>query len=394
MPAVKPEILTWARETAGLSLEEAAHAIGLGSAHGKPAQERLLALEQGEAEPSRSLLRRMAQKYRRSLLVFYLDKPPEQGDRGEDFRSVSGAAPPLFDATLDALLRDIRARHSLVRSVLEDDEVQARSFVGSANMQQGTVNVGQSIIETLDFDIHHFRDQDSTAEAFAYLRSRIEEAGIFVLLIGNLGSHHTNIPADTFRGFAIADPVAPLVVVNDQDARTAWSFTVLHEVTHLWLGTTGVSGASVEARIERFCNEVAGQILLPAGEIQALEGIHALPFEETVQRISAFAQSRKISRAMVAYSLFQAHVIPEATWRTLRTRFYEDWQKSRSRRRARQRADAGGPSYYVVRRHRLGPALLSLVSRSLGEGVLTHTKAAQVLGVKPRNVEPLLRVGV
>ena len=260
-------------------------------------------------------------------------------------------------------------------------------------MQQSTVNVARSIVKTLDFDIHQFRNQDSTGDAFAYLRSRIEEAGIFVLLIGNLGSYHTNIPVDTFRGFAIADPIAPLVVVNDQDARAAWSFTVLHEVTHLWLGTTGVSGASVEAQIERFCNDVAAQILLPAGEIQTLESIRDLAFEETVQRISTFAEARKISRAMVAYNLLQAHVIPEATWRMLRARFYEDWQESRSRRRARQRADDGGPSYYVVRRHRLGPALLSLVRRSLGEGVLTHTKAAQVLGVKPRNVEPLLRVG-
>ena len=393
MPAVKPEILTWARETAGLSLEEAAHAIGLPSARGKTGPERLFALEQGEAEPTRPLLRKMAQKYRRSLLVFYLDQPPRQGDRGEDFRSVPGTTPPHYDATLDALLRDIRARQSLVKSVLEDDDVPARGFVGSASMQQSTVNVARSIVKTLDFDIHQFRNQDSTGDAFAYLRSRIEEAGIFVLLIGNLGSYHTNIPVDTFRGFAIADPIAPLVVVNDQDARAAWSFTVLHEVTHLWLGTTGVSGASVEAQIERFCNDVAAQILLPAGEIQTLESIRDLAFEETVQRISTFAEARKISRAMVAYNLLQAHVIPEATWRMLRARFYEDWQESRSRRRARQRAEDGGPSYYVVRRHRLGPALLSLVRRSLGEGVLTHTKAAQVLGVKPRNVEPLLRVG-
>jgi hypothetical protein len=44
----------------------------------------------------------------------------------------------------------------------------------------------------------------------------------------------------------------------------------------------------------------------------------------------------------------------------------------------------------VLKRHRLGEALLGFVKRSLAEGTLTHTKAAQVLGVKPRNVDPLL----
>lgn len=47
-------------------------------------------------------------------------------------------------------------------------------------------------------------------------------------------------------------------------------------------------------------------------------------------------------------------------------------------------------SYYVVKRHRLGNALLDLVRRSLIENTITPTKAGHVLGVKPRNVEPLV----
>jgi len=40
----------------------------------------------------------------------------------------------------------------------------------------------------------------------------------------------------------------PFIVINDQDARAAWSFTALHEVAHLGLGTTGVSPASITRR--------------------------------------------------------------------------------------------------------------------------------------------------
>ena len=390
MPAINPDILTWARETAGFSLEEAAQAISLQSAHGKTGAERLFDLEQGKGDPSRPLLRRMALKYRRSLLIFYLDRAPRQGDRGQDFRIAPGTQPPEYDPTLDALLRDISTRHALVKSVLEDDESPSLKFVASARMTNSQA-VAKSITETLGFDLGQFRDQETIENAFGYLRSKIENAGIFLLLIGNLGSHHTNIPAQTFRGFAIADPIAPFVIINDQDARSAWSFTALHEVTHLWLGTTGISGSSAEARIEQFCNEVAGAMLLQPGELAELADITHASFDRAIEQIAAFAQARNISRAMVAYNLLVADLIDRRTWRQLRDRFYQDWQDTRSRTREKQKSTDGGPRYYVVRRHRLGSALLNLVDRSLDDGLLTHTKAGQVLGVKPRNVAPLLR---
>ena len=48
----------------------------------------------------------------------------------------------------------------------------------------------------------------------------------------------TAIPVEIFRGFAIADSIAPFVVVNDRDAKPAWSFTVFHEVSPLMAGKT------------------------------------------------------------------------------------------------------------------------------------------------------------
>jgi transcriptional regulator with XRE-family HTH domain len=64
MPTLNPDILRWARTTAGLSLEEAAHAIELNHARGVSGPQRLAALEAGKEEPSRPLLLRMAKAYR------------------------------------------------------------------------------------------------------------------------------------------------------------------------------------------------------------------------------------------------------------------------------------------------------------------------------------------
>jgi Zn-dependent peptidase ImmA (M78 family) len=387
---LNPEIFTWARNTAGLSADEAARALGFNNTRDRSAAERLRALEAGDEEPSRSVLVRMAKAYRRSLLVFYLAEPPRTGDRGQDFRTVAGAPPPLYNPALDALIRDVRGRQTIVRSLLEETEPQPVDFVGAASMNDPTDDLARRIVERLQFSLADFRRQARVEDAFNYLREKIEAAGAFVLLLGNLGTHHTNIPVDIFRGFAIADPIAPFIVINDQDARAALAFTALHEVAHLWLGTTGISGTSIEARIESYCNDVAGEILLPRAEIRTLAHLRPTQFDNIIETISTFARARKISRAMVAYKLLRVDAIAEATWRQLTDRFRQEWIASRARQEEADSGHSGGPSYYVVKRHRLGNALLDLARRSLGEGVLTHTKAAQILGVKPRNVDPLL----
>jgi Zn-dependent peptidase ImmA (M78 family) len=389
MPTLNPTILKWARETAGLSLDEAAHKIALNEAYGKSGAERLAAIEDGADEPSRSLVVRMAKAYQRSLLVFYLAEPPRKGDRGQDFRTVAGAV-PSYDPLLDALIRDIKGRQNILKSSLEEEGAERLRFIGSANMDVSVEALAQRIAQDLDFNLDAFRAQPLIGEAFAYLRSKIEHRGIFVLLLGNLGSYHTNISVDTFRGYAIADHVAPLILINDQDAKSAWSFTALHEVTHLWLGASGISGWGDGSQIERYCNDVASEILLPKRENRDLARIRATSLDELIDGVSAYARSHRVSRPMVAYRLFRLGVIDERRWNQLSSRFKQEWLASREREAIERRGKEGGPSYYVVKRHRLGDALLKFVTRSLGEGLLSYTKAGQVLGEKARNVDPLL----
>ena len=242
--SIRPEMLTWARETAGPSLEDAARSIGLKKARGETGPNRLAKLESGDHEPKPALLEKMAKTYRRPLLVFYLNDPPKAADRGQDFRTLPGEE--RDNPELDALIRDIKARQELVRSVLEDEEIEPPNFVGKASLEIPVRALAARIQKRFEIDIAEFRSHKTIDDAFNYLRAKMEQAGVFVLLIGNLDSHHTNIPVRIFRGYASADRLAPMIVINDQDVRAAWSFTALHELVHLWLGETGISG--VDAR--------------------------------------------------------------------------------------------------------------------------------------------------
>ncbi|MCI4568526.1 XRE family transcriptional regulator [Lysobacter sp. CFH 32150] len=390
MPRVNPSILVWARETAGLSPEEAARKIGIVTARGIEAADRLSALESGEIEPTRPLLLKMAKQYRRPLLSFYLSEVPARGDRGQDFRTLPEGRDESSDALVDALLRDVRARQQMVRATLEEDASTLR-FIDSSNIADGVTAVANKIQQTLSFDRDEFRRQPNPETAFAVLRELVEDQGIFVLLIGNLGSHHTALEPEVFRGFALADQIAPFVVINDQDAKAAWSFTLLHELAHLWLGQTGISGANPASTIERFCNDVASEILLPVEDLQVIDLPPLAGADVVSAEIARFARPRNLSYSMVAYRLFTARRISREMWEQLRVRFRDLWRRERLRARAQAREDdSSGPSYYVVRRHRLGNALIGLVRQQLDDGELTPSKAAKILGVKPRNVEPLV----
>ncbi|HXJ95854.1 MAG TPA: ImmA/IrrE family metallo-endopeptidase [Terriglobia bacterium] len=358
------------------------------TARGVTGPERLAKIE-ATGDPPRSVLLQMAKKYRRPLLIFYLNQPPRTGDRGQDFRTLPGE--DRRNPELDALIRDIRSRQGLVRSVLEDEEAERPGFVGAATMEMPVAVLADRMVEKLNFSLNAFRGEKTANDPFGYLRAQIEAAGVFVLLLGNLGSHHSNIPLEFFRGFAIADPLAPMIVINDQDARTAWSFTALHELVHIWLGTTGISGRDAGAQIERYCNDVAGEILVPAPELAALARLSG--FERMAAAISDFAEARRVSRSMVAYKLFRRGRISRTVWERLDAHFRKEWLAVKERKAEQQRASEGGPSYYVVKRHRVGEALLALMRRALDEGAITYTKAGRVLGVKPTNVQPLLGHG-
>ena len=395
-------MLVWAREGAGLEVEEAADRLGFIKATEKEsASRRLMALENGDRAPTRAQLLELARVYRCPLLAFYMKRPPRRDDRGEDFRQSAGAVSRREGSLLDALLRDIRARQEMVRSLLEDEEEsQELAFVGSASINDGARTVATSIASTLEFDHRERGARRGDADTlFRTLRERAESAGVFVLLIGDLGSYHTALGVEVFRGFAISDRVAPFVVINDQDARAARSFTLIHELAHIWLDRSGVSGApspnaprSPEDRIEQFCNDVAGEFLLPA------EALHAQPAEFDAKdkggaedAIRLLADAWSVSEPMAAYRLKRSGMIATSVYRDLISDYAARWQQQRRRQRERNRERDGAPSAYVIRRSRLGRALLDVVRRTLRDNVLTHTKAAKLLGVKPGAVEPLLR---
>jgi Zn-dependent peptidase ImmA (M78 family)/transcriptional regulator with XRE-family HTH domain len=382
MPRVNPDILVWARETAGLAQDEAARKLSI-------SEDRLKAMEEGEHPPTHRQLTAISEKYRRPLVTFYLPRRPLARNFGQDFRTLPRDHEPVHDALVSALLRDIQARQQLVRAAMEEaDEAVRLDFVASADADIGLNRLVEQINEKIGYPISEYRAQRTVGDAFALLRDRVERSGVFVVLMGNLGTHHTDIDVKVFRGFALADEYAPFIVINEKDSRAAWSFTLLHELVHIWLGQTGISGYDSGVEIEKFCDAVASRILLDPRELFELDLPHNAPTEVAAALITAFANSRKISRKMVAYNLLLQGLINVALYRTLAALF----DAERSAKRVEEERE-GGPSYYIVKRHRVGHALLDFTRRMIKGGVLSTPRAGKVLGVKPTSVSQLVGLG-
>lgn len=383
---VSPIVLRWAREKAGLSLLAAAKKLTAQS------QSRLQLLETGEETPSASLLEKMAKVYRVPLTALYLSEPPKESARVADYRTLPIDRSPADDALVDSLIQDAQARQGLIKSLREDaDEARPLVFVGSSSMSDGVAPIVESIRAVLGGinarDLWEKADSDAV---FSALRDAAERAGIIVILKGDLGSHHTAIEVAAFRGLAITDRVAPLIVINDNDARSAWSFTLIHELAHLWLGQSAVSDQSPQRREERFCNDVASRFLLPLKTLDDLDLEDVLfDREELYQRVRSFAEARNLSTTMVAYRLLRSKRIAPDMWHDIQARSKAAWEKGRAEQKDRRRGKTG-PDYFTVRRHRLGRNLISFVARMLDEGAITTAKAARILGVRPANVRPLI----
>ena len=223
-----------------------------------------------------------------------------------DLRRVVGATPLSED--FFEVLADATAKQQWFIDYLREGGAEPLPFVGRFQFatRPEIKIVADDIRRTLGITV---TDRTSSADADAYFRllaDRAEDKGILVMKSGIVrASTRRRLSEIEFRGFAIAHPMAPLVFVNGQDAVVASAFTLMHEVTHIWLGESGVSDLSpaTDRAIEVFCNAVSAELLVPNDEFLARW--------RALSNIEALAKMFRVSRAVIARRAFDNQLI---TW--------------------------------------------------------------------------------
>lgn len=250
-------ILSWSRQRAGLSEAQIARGLTV-------SVEKVKAWEKGQNLPTFNQSQKWALIAQVPFGFLFLKAPPQEHLPLPDLRTVGSVLPNKPSLNLLDTVRDVLRKQDWYLEYLQDQERSALPFVGSFHSRSPIKEVVTDIRRVLgvtdDFARMTYEDY------FRALVSGAEEAGILVMRSGvALGNTHRKLDVSEFRGFAISNALAPVVFINSADAPTARLFTLMHELAHIWIGSTGVSdGSSHSARQEEaFCNSVAGEFLAP-----------------------------------------------------------------------------------------------------------------------------------
>ena len=254
---VKPEILIWARESAGFNLDEVAASSGLS---------KVPEWETGELRPTINQLRTLAKKYKRPLAVFYLQEKPTDFQVISDFRQLPGEDMQRMSPQLHLQVRAAQERREIALDLIEDVGDQVPELSISATLDDDPETVGVEVRRHLRITYAEQQAWRGKHKAFNGWRKRIEEAGVLVFQMDKVDTNEAS-------GFALSDRKLPVIAVNRVDVPQRRTFSLLHEFAHLLLSQSGVSEFDINAnrppgiqKVEVWCNAVAAATLLPQEE--------------------------------------------------------------------------------------------------------------------------------
>jgi len=359
--AVSPDLLRWARERAGRSAESLASKFP-----------KLREWEAGERLPTLKQLEGFARAVHLPVGYLFLREPPEERVPIPDFRApgnqhVARPSPDLLDTIYLCQRRQAWYR-DWARSVGEEP----RGFVGSVRLETPVEETGELLRRTLRFDLDARRECPTWTEALRQFVGQADDVGVLVMVSGVVGSNnHRKLDAEEFRGFALADDLAPLAFINGADTKAAQMFTLAHELAHLWLGKsalTDVAPTSAPSHaVESWCNGVAAELLVPLVTLQ-----EELPRGDVLAVVPRLARRFKVSKLVILRRLLDAR-------RLSRDAFEEAYGTELGHLRARPKTSGG--DFYLTQAARLSRRFARALVGSTLEGQTLYRDAFRMLGI-------------
>ena len=363
---VAPSTLVWARERAGLDVADLAKRFP-----------HLHEWEQGERAPTLKQLEGFAQATHTPVGFLFLAQPPEEHVPITDYRTlgdrgVERPSPDLLDVIFQCQQRQDWYRE--YAQLTREDPV---AFVRSVTTSAPVIDAATVVRRTLRFEVN---ERGATwSEALRTLIEHAEEVGVLVMVSGVVGNNtHRKLDPHEFRGFALVDPLAPLIFINGADTKAAQIFTVTHELVHLFLGETALDDADMSvtpaAEVERWCNQVSAEVLVP-GDLLAAESTDGAPANETLERL---ARRFRVSTLVVLRRLHDIGRINRSDYRAA-------YRVELERLLEILGEKAGGGNFFNTQPVRVSRRFARAVIGSTLEGLTLRRDAFQMLGIRKQS---------
>jgi len=359
--AIKPELLRWALDRVGLDVADLEHKFP-----------RLAAWERKEAQPTLKQVEAFARATHTPVGYLFLDKPPVEKVPIPDFRTVANErighpSPDLLDT-----LYVCQQRQEWYRDFARSTGETPLTFVGSVSVRDDIVATAAKMRTALGFDVDQRRQMPTWTDALRHFIEQADDLGILVMCNGVVhNNNYRHLDPEEFRGFAMADDLAPLVFINGADTKAAQMFTLAHELSHIWLGQSAVSDAQPaivpEQKVERWCNQVAAELLVPL-ELVRQEYDAAADLPEEVSRL---ARRFKISTLVILRRIHDAGGLTGE-------QFWKAYAAELARLRAIPRGTGG--NFYLTQAARVSKRFAVALVISTREGQTLYHDAFRMLG--------------
>ncbi len=361
---INPDLLRWARERIGREVEDFSTRF-----------KKLAAWEQGAEQPTFKQLEKFAEATYVPFGYFFLSKPPKERIPIPDLRTVrsqkiSRPSPNLLD-TVYAMQR----RQSWLREDLIECEAGPLAFVGSAGIVDNPLDVGREMRQAVIPDSNWIKTVSTWQAAVSELRRAIEDLGVIAAINGVVGNNtYRKLDVEEFRGFALSDKYAPLIFVNGADAKSAQMFTLAHELAHIWLGESALTDTGLISepaqRIERWCDKVAAEFLVPEEELR--EFWLGIRHEESP--FNSIARQFKVSPIVAGRRAMDLRLVSRKTFFS----FYDEYiAEERS-----PRSGSGGGDFYNLQNTRVGERFALQVILAAKEGRVSFKDAYDLTGLR------------
>ncbi len=363
---VSPEVLEWARERSRMPIEELVTKFP-----------KLHEWETRETQPTLKQLEKYALATHTPVGFLLLPAPPAEPVPIPDFRTIADQVIAQPSADLLDTVYLCEQRQEWYRDFARANRQEPVEFVGTLTTSTAVIDAVAKMRDALSFDLSDRAEYSTWTAALSGLAEHAEDAGVLVMVNGVVASNsHRKLDPQEFRGFALADSLAPVVFINGADTKAAQIFTLAHELAHIWLGQTALDDAAVGKTptddVERWCNQVAAELLIP---LQVLREQFD-PEADLTEELDRLARAFKVSILIV---LRRIHDAGRLTWDQ-----HQDAYRSELERVLTIVAHRGttGGNFYNTTPMRTSKRFARAIITSTLEGHTLFRDAARLLGFK------------
>ncbi|MCB2178138.1 MAG: XRE family transcriptional regulator [Actinomycetales bacterium] len=367
---VNPAVLEWARTTAGLDPETAARRVGVKAS-------RVAEWEGGDVLPTIKQLRSLAAVYQRPLAALLLPAPLEDEKRPSlpDFRRAEKRAGVNSTFLLKAIVRAQRQQEALREIADELDWPESETYAELALSDAMDVGkAGSALRAALQVDLLPRSVQRRPDDFLRELVRRAEELGVTVIQV-------QRVPTADMRGFSLGEGPFPVVALNGGDWPRGKVYTLLHELAHVGLRSSGLCDFqhADDPDLERRCEAIAASALMPAPVF--LDRLGATRGNSlSVDAARAIGADFGASGEAAVLRMIE---LGRATWEDY-WRLKPDFEEAYAQYKREEKAKSEGkdsPIYYQLKARDLGRRFIRQVLEAYGEDAISTRDVVHLLEV-------------